>query len=65
MTPKTQRPAWACTQWDNPEHNWHDCANCLAAYETLIDQAQDLDDDDENAADIRSAAPSGGTYSWP
>lgn len=41
MTPSTSRPEWACNEWGNPEHDWHDCPDCVAAYEIVIEQAQE------------------------
>lgn len=30
-------PAWACSQWGQYEHDWLDCPDCLAAYETYLE----------------------------
>jgi len=41
MTPTNNRPEWACAQWTTYEHDWHNCPACLAAYEVMIELAQD------------------------
>jgi hypothetical protein len=41
MTPSNRGPEWACNDWGKPEHDWHHCPDCLAAYEIMIEQAQD------------------------
>jgi hypothetical protein len=31
------RPEWACPRYGDFEHDWLDCPECLAAYETWLE----------------------------
>ena len=44
MNPATRPPVWACPDW-GPEHNWHDCDDCMDAYELMIAKAQEWDEE--------------------
>ena len=39
------QPDWACPEW-GPDHNWHECEDCLEQYDLMIEKAQGGWDDD-------------------
>jgi hypothetical protein len=57
MNPTSRPPHWACPEW-GPEHNWHECPDCLDAYELLIERAQG--EWDEETVEHEAAAASQG-----
>ena len=40
MNPTSEQPVWACPEW-GPDHNWHECLQCLAEDELMIERAQE------------------------
>jgi hypothetical protein len=54
MNPTTRRPVWACPDW-GPEHNWHECPDCMEEFELMIEKAQEWE---EETIEQKVGAPS-------
>jgi hypothetical protein len=56
MLPIIDRPVWACPAW-GPEHNWHECPDCLEEYELIIEKAQEWGESPNDAACLPESVP--------